>query len=247
MKIVDTEQLMVTTYRQFSTSGDFVYRHDIQWRPKIQYGVIVQRIKRTTWTFGTVFNSTNSSFYWELWEIYKGHVYPFNKARKMPPFIPEGGTLMYGIHFDTTSIPYMKPKVGKSFPAKASKGDHVSATHDRFTEELHGKATKKGRWEIYGEAYLLHTAHVYHFGAWLNRFAVKENGGAGNLPCRPGDGFLPLNEPTVRRYEAGRWDFTGNNRISENQDYPNDSKLPRWPCGIGGQVNPTGSGLNQTY
>jgi len=249
VKIVDTAQMMVTTRRTFDASAAMIYRHDIQWRPNIADGVIVQRICRHLKVKGKIlYDTVYSKSYWEAWEIFQGHVYPFNLQRGTPPFIPNGKARPGQIHFDPgAEPPYMKAKATMAMAGAATGANHQAATHDRFTEGGAEVANREGKWKIYGEAYLLSKLQVRQQMGWLRTFKVDYLTGAGNLPMRADDAYKPLAQPTVLRYEAGEFDFTKGRSISRNRVFPSGSKIARYPCGKGGDVDVLGMGLNQHY
>lgn len=222
MHLRGRQQLLVTERRFFNAEG-YAYFHKITWAPHAATRLILQRIVRTTKlrnessVFGSHVLHGARGDYWELWEVFGGHVYPFNTQAGHAPYVPNGratAPFALAFHVPATVALAAQPFITAAPPnpggVPATAANFAAARHDIFTVGvLNGR---RGTFKIYAEVYELDVAKCVEQRAWLNQFLVQENGDgtntAGNLPAKFGtDLHLPLAEPTLLRYEAGEFDY----------------------------------------
>lgn len=236
MHLRGRQALLVTVRRVFNADG-YIYFHKITWAPQAATRLIAQRIVRTTKlrdersVFGSHVLHGARGDYWELWEVFGGHVYPFNTQAGHAPFVPNGrATAPYALAFHVPATvalaaqPFITAVPPNPAGVAATAANFAAARHDIF--DVHIINARRGTFKIYAEVYELDVAKCVEHRLWLNQFRVQEHGDgtntAGNLPAKFGaDPHLPLQEPTLVRYEAGEFDYrAGHTRFARDRPFP---------------------------
>lgn len=259
MHLRGRRELMVTTSRVFD--GTHAYSHGIRWVPAPTTRLILQRIVRTVKVVTNERNQTYSLHgprgdYWELWEVFQGHVYPSNLMAGAGLFIPRTrlsreiarARLRFHVGEEPDDDqPFLTPakstaEVFVPLGPRATEAEHAAARHDHFSVDY--IAGKRGTFDIYAEVYELTLAHCKTHRRWLNLFQPYAAGDgshtAGSLPAKFGaDNKRPLEAPTLVRYEAGRFNaINRHGRSCVESDFPAQGTQIRYPVAGATQVFP---------